>query len=30
MSNDKEFWQEIVRHLKGILEAICKHKLKGQ
>lgn len=25
--DEKEFWQEITRHLKGILEAICKHKL---
>lgn len=29
MNNDKEFWQEIARHLQGILAAICKHKLKS-
>lgn len=26
--DDKEMWSEIVRHLKGIVAAICKYKLK--
>jgi len=26
MSNDREMWADIVRHIKGIIAAICKHK----
>jgi len=28
--SDREMWVDIVRHLKGILSAICKHKLGGE